>query len=35
MTQADWLCDNTAFVQATGWQPRTGLPSGIRLCLDA
>jgi 2-alkyl-3-oxoalkanoate reductase len=34
MTQANWLCDNTAFVQATGWQPRTGLPSGIRLCLD-
>jgi nucleoside-diphosphate-sugar epimerase len=34
LTQANWLCDNTTFVKATGWQPRTGLPSGIRLCLD-
>lgn len=33
LTQDDWLCDNTAFVQATGWQPQTGLPSGIRMCL--
>jgi nucleoside-diphosphate-sugar epimerase len=31
LTQSDWLCDNTAFVQATGWTPRTQLPSGILL----
>lgn len=34
LTQTDWLCDNTAFVQATGWQPQIGLPSGIRLSLE-
>ena len=34
LTQADWLCDNTAFSQATGWQPRTDLPCGIRLTLE-
>ncbi len=34
LTQTDWLCDNTAFVQATGWTPRTQLPSGIRLSLE-
>ena len=34
LTQADWLCDNTAFARATGWQPQTGLPSGIRLSLE-
>lgn len=33
LTQTDWLCDNTAFASATGWQPHTGLSSGIRLCL--
>ncbi len=33
LTQTDWLCDNTAFVQATGWSPRTQLASGIRLSL--
>lgn len=33
LTQPDWLCDNSAFLQATGWQPRTGLASGIRLSL--
>ena len=31
LTQPDWLCDNSAFMQATGWQPRTRLASGIRL----
>lgn len=34
LTQPNWLCDNTAFVRATGWQPQTGLPDGIRLSLD-
>lgn len=33
LTQPHWLCDNTAFVQATGWQPRTGLACGVRLSL--
>jgi nucleoside-diphosphate-sugar epimerase len=33
LTQPDWLCDNTGFVNATGWQPQTGLPGGIRLSL--
>lgn len=33
LTQTDWLCDNTAFVQATGWSPRIPLASGIRLSL--
>jgi hypothetical protein len=28
------LCDNTAFVQATGWTPRTPLANGIPLSLD-
>lgn len=34
LTQADWLCDNTAFARATGWQPHTDLTGGIRLSLD-
>ena len=34
LTQTDWLCDNTAFSQISGWQPRTGLASGIRLILN-
>jgi 2-alkyl-3-oxoalkanoate reductase len=34
LTQTDWLCDNTAFVQATGWTPRTTLTSGVPLSLD-
>jgi nucleoside-diphosphate-sugar epimerase len=34
LTQTDWLCDNTAFIQATGWQPQVGLPSGIRLSFE-
>ena len=34
LTQSDWLCDNTAFTQATGWVPQTDLASGIHLCLE-
>lgn len=33
LTQRDWLCDNSAFEQATGWAPRTLLSRGIRLSL--
>lgn len=29
LTQGDWLCDNTAFVQATGWRPEMDLAGGI------
>ena len=29
LTQRDWLCDNTAFAQATGWRPETDLADGI------
>ncbi len=35
LTQADWLCDNTAFTADTGWQPSTQLPEGLALTLDA
>jgi 2-alkyl-3-oxoalkanoate reductase len=35
LTQPDWLCDNTAFVQETGWTPRIQLASGIRLSLES
>jgi len=34
LTQADWLCDNTTFIQATGWRPQTDFAKGIRLSLD-
>ncbi len=34
LTQTDWLCDNSDFIQATGWQPQTDLANGIRLSLD-
>jgi nucleoside-diphosphate-sugar epimerase len=33
LTQTDWLCDNTAFSRATGWQPQTGLADGMALSL--
>jgi nucleoside-diphosphate-sugar epimerase len=29
----DWICDNTVFSKATGWQPRTDLAEGIRRTL--
>jgi len=34
LTQTDWLCDNTAFSQATGWQPQTDLVSGMARSLN-
>lgn len=33
LTQTDWLCDNTAFSRATGWQPQTDLVNGMALSL--
>ncbi|NCF61874.1 MAG: NAD-dependent epimerase/dehydratase family protein [Gammaproteobacteria bacterium] len=30
LTQTDWLCDNSALNQATGWEPSIDLESGIR-----
>jgi nucleoside-diphosphate-sugar epimerase len=30
LTQADWLCDNTTFVKASGWQPSINLATGVR-----
>lgn len=29
----DWVCDNTAFTQATGWQPQIGFAKGLALTL--
>jgi nucleoside-diphosphate-sugar epimerase len=29
LTHPDWVCDNTAFSRATGWQPRTALAEGL------
>ncbi|MEJ8567144.1 NAD-dependent epimerase/dehydratase family protein [Elongatibacter sediminis] len=34
LTQADWLCDNTALSADTGWQPRIELAQGLRQTLD-
>jgi uncharacterized protein YbjT (DUF2867 family) len=31
LTQACWLCDNTAFTRVSGWRPQTDLASGMRL----
>jgi nucleoside-diphosphate-sugar epimerase len=31
----DWVCDNTALTEATGWRPRVGLEEGIRRTLGA
>lgn len=31
LTQACWLCDNTAFTRVTGWRPQTDLASGMQL----
>jgi nucleoside-diphosphate-sugar epimerase len=30
LVQPEWLCDNTAFTRATGWQPRLNLQRGAR-----
>ena len=30
LVQAEWLCDNTAFEQATGWRPRLNLQRGAQ-----
>jgi nucleoside-diphosphate-sugar epimerase len=31
LTEADWLCDNSAFTATTGWRPQTDLARGLRL----
>ncbi len=30
LVQAEWLCDNSAFTQATGWQPQLNLQQGAQ-----
>lgn len=34
LTRQDWLCDNSALTQATGWQPATDLAAGVRKLFD-
>lgn len=34
LTEAEWLCDNSAFTAATAWRPRVDLASGLRLTPD-
>jgi len=34
LVQPDWLCDNTAFTRATGWQPRLNLQRGAQKLFD-
>jgi len=34
LTQADWLCNNTALSAATGWSPQISLESGIGRLFD-
>jgi nucleoside-diphosphate-sugar epimerase len=29
----DWVCDNNAFMNDTGWQPKITLASGISLAV--
>jgi nucleoside-diphosphate-sugar epimerase len=33
LEHTDWTCDNTAIMQATGWQPRIALEEGIHRTL--
>jgi nucleoside-diphosphate-sugar epimerase len=30
----NWICDNTAFINVTGWQPQISLETGLRLTLE-
>ncbi len=34
LTQADWLCDNEALTQATGWSPAIDLENGLKKTFD-
>lgn len=34
LSQTTWLCDNTAFEKASGWQPQIDLAQGIRLSME-
>ena len=33
LTHPDWVCDNTALTQETGWTPRVSLEEGLRRTL--
>ncbi len=35
LVQPDWLCDNTAFTRATGWQPRLNLQRGAQKLFES
>jgi nucleoside-diphosphate-sugar epimerase len=35
LTQTDWVCNNTALNQATGWSPEIGLQQGVRSLFEA
>jgi nucleoside-diphosphate-sugar epimerase len=34
LTYLNWVCDNTEFTAATGWQPRLGLAEGVAQLFD-
>lgn len=34
LVQPEWLCDNTAFARATGWQPRLNLRRGAQTLFE-
>lgn len=34
LTHPDWVCDNTALTQETGWTPRVSLEEGLRRTLE-
>jgi nucleoside-diphosphate-sugar epimerase len=35
LLQPEWLCDNSAFTQATGWQPQLDLIHGVQQLFDS
>ena len=35
LVQAEWLCDNMAFTEATGWQPKLDLRQGAQQLFEA
>jgi hypothetical protein len=35
LTEAEWLCDNSAFAAATAWKPQIDLATGLRLTLGS
>jgi hypothetical protein len=34
LTQADWLCNNTALSDATGWSPQITLEAGTQMLFE-